>query len=325
MENSQIPVAVILPVYNGMKFLEVSITSVLNQSYRNFELLILDDCSADGSLDYLRSLKDRRIQLFVNERNSGLFYNLNFLIARTNAPLIKLWSQDDIMYPNCIETIVDFHNRYSQIGFSYSGRDIIDVNGKIVSLNTNDATPEIISRSLHTSIAFFTGSIAGNISNVTISKKAIENVGTFNESMKISGDFDMWVRIAEKYPVGFIRKHLIQLRNHTLQLSRQQKYYLNHLQEDVKVYRYLAGYITEAERKEGKTIMRNHKLLFYYTLMMKAFLRGSFKSGFAFLNALRRFDNIGMLSLYFLKNRVLYKNRYTKVHLDNSEFIGSNS
>lgn len=317
-------ISVILPVYNGLPYLKESVASVLKQSHTNFELLIIDDLSTDESYGYLDSLKDDRIQLFSNKINSGLFYNLNTLIKKCNAPLIKLWSQDDIMYSDCLEKIVEFHHRHSQVGFSYSGRDIINEKGEIIPNNVVDNTPEIISRALHTRIAFFTGSIAGNISNVTLSKKVLEQTGLFNESMKISGDFDMWVRIAEKYPVGFINEPLIKLRNHSGQLSRQEKYYAAHMDEDLQVYRYLMKYINAAERKEGRNILRNHKFLFYYTLMTKAFLKGSLKTGMAFYKSLRKHDSIALLSFYFLRNRILFKKKYAGMHIDNLELMKGN-
>jgi glycosyltransferase involved in cell wall biosynthesis len=315
------PISIILPVYNGLQYLEASVTSVLRQSYPNFELLILDDFSDDGSLEYLQALKDDRIQLFKNTTNNGLFFNLNFLIKRSDSPLIKLWSQDDIMYRNCIEQIIVFHKNHPQIGFSYSGRDIIGETGEIIHLDIVDTTPEIIPVELHTRIAFFTGSIAGNISNVTLSRKALETTGLFNESMKISGDFDMWVRIAENYPIGFIKDHLIKLRDHTSQLSRQKKYYINHLKEDLQVYKYLMSYINKHERKKGKNLLRNHKLLFYYTLMVKAFFNGSINTGYVFFKTLGKFDNIFLLSVLFLKNRIIFKKKYIKMHIDNSKLI----
>jgi glycosyltransferase involved in cell wall biosynthesis len=315
------PISIILPVYNGLGFLETSLSSVLKQSFSNFEFLIIDDASTDDSLTYLRSLKDERIRLFTNNENKGLFFNLNFLIQKSNSLLIKLWSQDDVMNEYCIERIIEFHQKNPQIGFSYSGRDIINEHGEIISNDFIDATPEIVDRSLHSKIAFFTGSIAGNISNVTIPKVVLEKTGKFDESMKISGDFDMWVRIAENFPVGYIKDHLIQIRNHKRQLSRQKKFYINHLKEDFKVYQYLLNYLNEGERSEGKVILRSHKLLFYYTLMVKAFLKGSMNTGFDFLRTLNKFDNFWILSFYFIKNRIILRKRFANMHGDNSDFI----
>lgn len=316
-------ISILLPVYNGFGFVETSVSSILKQSFSNFELLIIDDDSTDNSLKYLLSLRDERIRIFTNKENKGLFFNLNFLIQKCEAPLIKLWSQDDIMNNCCIEKIIEFHKKHPQIGFSYSGRDIINEKGEIISTDFIDMTPEIVDRPLHSKIAFFTGSIAGNISNVTITKNALKKTGLFDESMKISGDFDMWVRIAENFPIGYIKDHLVQLRNHKGQLSMQKKYYINHLEEDFKVYQYLLNYLSEQERIEGKTILRSHKLLFYYTLMLKAFFKGSIAKGFDFLKTLNKFDNFWILSFYFFKNRIIFRKRFANMQGDNTEFIKS--
>ena len=216
-------ISVVLPVYNGGGYLKQSLESVLNQNFSEFELLIIDDCSTDGSLAYLQSIQDPRVSLFKNEDNRGLFFNLNFLISQSQSPLIKLWAQDDIMYPQCLNSFVAFHKQYPGIGFSYSGRDMIDEAGVIKENNVVDNTPTIISTALHAKIAYYTGSIAGNIANVCINKKALDKVGLFNEGMKISADFDMWVRLAKEHKTGFIREKLIQLRDHDKQLSRNEK------------------------------------------------------------------------------------------------------
>ncbi len=297
-------IAVILAVFNGGDYLKQSVESVLSQDLTNFEFLVLDDCSTDGSYEWLQGLNDSRIHLFKNETNKGLFYNLNFLIKQSNSPLIKLWSQDDIMYPHCLFSFVDFHGRHPGIGFSYSGRDMIDENGRIKENNSIDHTPEIISIELHAKIAYYTGSIAGNIANTCISKTALDKVGLFKEAMKISADFDMWVRLAEHYEKGFIREKLIQLRDHEGQLSRNEKYYINHVREDLQVYQYLNGYVSEQQKYEGKKILRNHKLVFYYTLMMKALLKGDFKTTVAYARQLASIDHLFLLTVAFVKAKI---------------------
>jgi len=297
-------ISVILPVYNGMKYLQKSVDSVLNQAMTDFEFLILDDCSTDGSWEWLEQLNDDRIQLYRNKQNSGLFYNLNLLVSKSTGTIIKLWSQDDVLYTNCFSELKAFHQKYPAIGFSYTGRDYIDAAGNDLNIHQQDDTPEIVSQVLHARIAFFTGSIAGNIANTAINKKALDSVGPFNEAMKISADFEMWVRLAKDNPVGFINKPLVQLRNHKEQLSGQSKYYIYHLREDLQAYRILLAYTTQDQQKEGWKLLRNHKLLFYYTLMIKAFLSGDVKTGWSFLTTLNRFDSIVLLTGYFIKNRI---------------------
>ena len=304
-------ITIILPVYNGGNYLKLSVASVLQQQFTDFEFLIIDDCSTDNSWLFLQELKDSRIKLFKNEKNKGLFYNLNFLINQATSSLIKIWTQDDIMYPFCLQKVFHFHELHSNIGFSYSERDYIDEAGNLLSNNKIDNTPEIVNRNLHTHIAFITGSIAGNIANVALNKHALDAVGLFNEKMKISGDFEMWVRLAKDYDIGFIKTALIQLRNHKGQLSGQERYYIYHLIEDIETYQLLFAYISPEAQKNGRLILRNKKLLFYYTLMIKAFLKGKFFTGFRFFKLLSSFDKFHLLTWSFFKNKFLKINSIT--------------
>ena len=284
-------ISVVLPVYNGGTYLKLSIESVLNQGYKNFELLILDDCSNDGSREYLEELLDERIIYFKNDINKGLFYNLNFLIGKSTANLIKLWAQDDIMYPNCLSTIILFHNAHPAISFSYSGRTIIDENGIVIPNSIVDNTPEIVSFDLHARIAFFTGSIAGNIANVCINKEKLNLVGGFDENMKISGDFDMWVKLSKVGNIGRIKQNIIYLRDHKGQLSRKSEYLLFHVREDMKVYKKLLSLCNDSLKKEGLKLLRKYKFVFYYTLMTKSFIKGDFRTSQAYYKLLQPYTN----------------------------------
>ncbi len=296
--------SVILPVYNGGKYLKEAVESVLVQDHHDFEFIVLDDCSSDGSYEYLQTISDQRFTLMRNDRNRGLFYNLNKLVEASSGELVKLWSQDDIMYPHCLSRMKEIHEKYPQVGFSYSQRDIIDENGTVSTRQVVDNTPELISTDLHALISFFTGSIAGNIANVCISKKALVKVGPFREDMKISADFDMWVRLAEHHPVGFTNEKLIQLRDHTGQLSRKESLYYYHVKEDMEVFRYLLGYVSPELRVAGKRLLRKHKYVFYYTLMTKAFLKGDFKNARKYFKELSRADNILLLTLSFIRGKI---------------------
>lgn len=306
MENNKAKplISVILTVYNGGEYLKKSVESVLKQDMPEFEFLVLDDCSTDDTYKWLQGVKDDRVKLFRNETNKGLFPNLNFLIEQSNSPLIKLWSHDDIMFPFCLSAIVDFHQQHPNIGFSYSAREMIDENGKSKENNVVDNTPEIISTELHARIAYYTGSIAGNIANVCIRKTALDKVGLFKEHMKISADFDMWVRLAAFYETGFIREKLIKLRDHSGQLSRDEKYYLLHVREDLEVYTYLNSYVSDDLKQEGRAIMRDHKLVYYYTLMLKSLMHGNFETTKAFLTELKTVEAFLPLTLSFVKAKI---------------------
>jgi glycosyltransferase involved in cell wall biosynthesis len=298
-------ISVVLPVYNGLKYLKQSIDSVLKQSLKDFELLICDDCSTDETYSFIQGYKDPRILLFRNDKNLGLFATLNFLCIKAQGTIIKLWSQDDIMNLQCLEEVQRFHVENPQIGFSYSDREIIDDNNKLVINNRIDNTPAIISPELHDRIAFFTGSIAGNISNVAIDKNKLEKVGWFNEKMKISADFEMWVKLSQTDPVGRIAKPLIKLRNHSGQLSRSSKYYILHLLEDKIVYEKLLERTPLENKPRALWVLKRTKYVFYFSLMIHMFYKGDFKTSKIFFKELSKMDDIKSLTYTWIKKKLL--------------------
>lgn len=298
-------ISVLLPVYNGLPYLKDSVEGILQQDFLDYDIHILDDCSTDGSWDYLNTIKSDRIILSRNSRNMGLFFNLNKLVKQSSSSLIKLWSQDDIMQSNTLGSIARFHDIYPSIGFSYTGVKYIDEHNVIIDQGKEDDTPEIIDSEMHARIAFRWGSVAGNIANVTISRFVFDKVGLFNEKMRIAGDTEMWFRIAEHFPIGFMKGKLIYLRRHKGQLSSQEKYYLDHLYEELSAYDYLKGYLSPELIQSGLEDMRKYKLQFYVTLMFKFFAKRRFNTAFRFWRRLAAFDRMDILLKYFFLKKVL--------------------
>jgi glycosyltransferase involved in cell wall biosynthesis len=101
-------VSVLITSYNRERFIGESIESVLAQTFGDFEVLITDNCSTDGTLDVARSYErvDRRIRVVVNERNLGQFGNRNRAAELARAPLLKYHDSDDLMYPHCLAAMV---------------------------------------------------------------------------------------------------------------------------------------------------------------------------------------------------------------------------
>src|SRR5690606_24664880 len=153
-------------------------------------LLIVDDVSTDGSREWLLTLNDPRIRLFLNNRNMGLFPNLNLMADEARSSLLKLWAQDDRMKQGCLAEFVAFHQSHPQCGYSYCKRDLINERGDVITQEVQDDTPVIIDHLLHTRLTYRTGSLPGNISNVCMVKSAWLATGKFNTAMKISADLD---------------------------------------------------------------------------------------------------------------------------------------
>ena len=109
IDGSEVPlVSVILPVFNGAITLALAIKSVLNQTYENFEFIIIDDGSADDSLGVINSFSDKRIKLIENKKNLGLSICINNAVKISCGQYIARMDQDDVCFPNRIEKQVKY-------------------------------------------------------------------------------------------------------------------------------------------------------------------------------------------------------------------------
>ena len=265
-------VSVILPVYNGEKYLRESLESVLAQTYQSFELIIWDDESTDSSVQLVSSYQDSRIRRFANKNNLGLFKTLNLAVGEAKGEWIRLWSQDDVMKPTCLQTESEFISSRPEIGMAYCAVDIIDENGRVTLPSPFDPTPDVVTPDLAAQIMFFHGSIAGNIANVGLKKSALIEVGMFCEDMRISGDFDMWVRVAEKHPIGHINEPLIYLRDHPRQFSRARGSYAVSIKEDQIIYQELMKRLPAEISVYSRRYHRWHRGPLYWHHMVRSLI-----------------------------------------------------
>ena len=108
-------VSVILPVYNSEKYIFEAIESVLNQTYKNIEIIVIDDCSTDTSAEIINNFNDNRIRYYKNEKNSGIVYSLNRAISLAKGKYLARMDSDDICLPNRIQEQVNFLNIHPEI------------------------------------------------------------------------------------------------------------------------------------------------------------------------------------------------------------------
>lgn len=126
-------VTVVMPVYNAEKFLAKAIESVLCQTYRNVELLVIDDCSTDGSLHIAQSYeaKDRRVCVLQNEKNINVAKTRNYGIQKAQGDFIALLDSDDVWEPQKLELQMELLER-ENAGIAYCSYDFIDESGKSI-------------------------------------------------------------------------------------------------------------------------------------------------------------------------------------------------
>lgn len=126
-------ISVLMPVYNASTFLAEAINSILNQSFTNFEFIIINDGSTDDSFNILDSFKDKRIRIIHNKVNTGLALVRNQCIKEANTEFIAWCDADDVYYPERFKIQYEFMQNNTDIGFCSTNARIIDKNGNTLS------------------------------------------------------------------------------------------------------------------------------------------------------------------------------------------------
>lgn len=121
-------VSVVMPAYNAEKFIDQAILSILDQTYKNFEFIIIDDGSKDSTLEVIKKYKDSRIVLLRNQNNVGVIRSLNKGIARARGKYIVRMDADDWSYPERIEKQITLMQKYPNLVVSGSNIEICDEN-----------------------------------------------------------------------------------------------------------------------------------------------------------------------------------------------------
>ncbi len=216
MENT-IKISVVMPVYNGEKYLHDSISSVLNQTEKNFEFVIINDGSTDTSEKVIKSFNDPRIR-YINKNHIGLVEALNFGISEARGKYIARMDADDICLPNRFEiekNILENDNNIAMVG---SHAIIIDENNK--EKGVMSYPPQSWNRIkkytlLHCPFIHPT---------VMIRKDILEIVGKYIGKFKYIEDYDLWSRIVFKYKCVNITELLIKYRIHKKQETRKNNF-----------------------------------------------------------------------------------------------------
>lgn len=209
-------VSVLIPAYNAMEFLPKTVSSVLTQTYQDFELIIVNDGSTDNVESWAENLSDRRVKL-VSQPNKGLAGARNTGLESATGDYIAFIDADDIWLPTKLEKQVRLLNDNPEIGLVYSWIALIDETGKPQGkLRKNSACGNVwLDLTTHNIVEC--GSVA------LVRSQCFQTVGQFDETLPLScsEDWDMWLRIAAHYSFGLIEEPLVCYRCHSNNLSSQ--------------------------------------------------------------------------------------------------------
>ena len=198
--------SVILPVYNGERYISQAIESVLNQTFGDFELIIIDDGSDDDTSKILAQFKqgDQRIKIIRNIRNLGVVKSLNIGLRSAAGDFIARIDADDIWKSDKLERQIKHFENDAELYLSATAKINIDENGVE---RMDDLYPQIFDyHEIRKSI------LKRNIichSSVVFKRKILEEVGYYNESYINSEDYEYWIRIAASHKIEILEDPLV--------------------------------------------------------------------------------------------------------------------
>ncbi|MFX1385398.1 MAG: glycosyltransferase [Promethearchaeota archaeon] len=179
-----------MSIYNGEKYIDKAINSILNQSYADFELIIIDDDSNDNSLEISKSYakKDKRIKIIKNKKNIGLTKSLNKAINISRGEFIARQDVDDISLPNRLEKQLKFLENHPD--FVFCGSDVTVKQNQYKSskyLDFNKIKENLIINNCFTH------------STILIRKKYLSEYGLYDEKYLYGQDYELWCRLIYRY------------------------------------------------------------------------------------------------------------------------------
>lgn len=214
-------ISVIMSVYNGERYLREAIERVLNQTFADFEFIIVNDASTDSSLSIIRGYHDDRIRIIENSENIGLTKSLNKAIKQARGEYIARQDADDISLPTRFQEQVSYLERHPDVAVLGTSVYRIDERGKVVGkmILRADASKKLFKRN-----QFSHGSIM-------VRKAVLDRLGGYNELFRYGQDYELWLRIARHNQVRNLKKILYKLRFHreSIGTTRREESLLCHL------------------------------------------------------------------------------------------------
>jgi len=196
-------VSVIIPCWNYGRYLKEAIDSCLDQSYKNKEIIVVNDASTDSTKEICKGYNNKIIYL-ENKKNRGVAFSRNKAIRASKGEFLAMLDADDIMLPKRIAWCLKEFEKDPSLGLVYGDAEIIDIKGKKIM---DSPSPEFNQKELFKRNFIKT-------SSVMIRRECVEKVGLFDEKLHGPEDYDLWIRIVKKFKAKRIPKIIYKMRYH---------------------------------------------------------------------------------------------------------------
>lgn len=270
--SSTVPaISIITPVWNGLPYIKDCVESVLAQDFQDWELIIGDNASDDGTSDYLKTLNDRRIKVHRHEKNIGPYKNFRFLYNAATAPIYTALCADDYFYEGGLRRIVA---EWAKVGPNIG---LITFNWKHRQMNHDRLTaysysvlPRVLDKTNATVAFFLFGNLPGNFSEVSCRVPLVVSED-FMYQIKYSGDYEYWLRLSKKTGIFLSNAEVVYIRRHDRVMATYAIANGEYHEESIPVFEKLIDELsTRCDRK---------KLIAFYNITIVSYhLRDAIKS-----------------------------------------------
>ena len=202
-------ISIVLPTYNGSRYLREAIQSCLDQSYEDWELIVVDDASTDETPSIIAAFaaQDERIRAIRNQTNRMLPGSLNVGFAAARGELLS-WTSDDNLYrPHAMAMMAAVLEENPAVGFVYSGMNVIDGEGRPLGPAAWVAPPDQLPRASCIGASFL------------YRRGVMERVGRYDESLPLVEDYDFWMRVSRQARMHYLPEDLYLYRTHDRSLT----------------------------------------------------------------------------------------------------------
>jgi len=207
-ENMEPLVSVCIPAYNNADYIKDTIMSVLKQTYKNLELIVVDDNSTDHTVEVLESIKDERLKIVKNSQNLGMVGNWNRCLELASGEYVKLICADDMIAKNAIEKEAKAMKKHPSVNLVESDTRLVDIYGKKTGQYKRYHKSGVVDGIKLAKKSLMLKDFYGAPVNNLIRHSALEKTGGFDTSFTYILDFDMWLRLSCTGDVYIIHEQL---------------------------------------------------------------------------------------------------------------------
>lgn len=201
-------VSVLMPAWNRARFIEEAMSSVLGQTFRDLELIVVDDGSTDDTAELVRSCRDSRVKLFQQD-HAGISAALNRALEVASGQYVARLDSDDVWLPSFLDVQLEVLEKHPGVDIVYAKGECMDAKGRALpsTWGTDLRYPSDPLRS------FLYADPTCNIT-VLARRSCFDRVGGYDESLHTSEDWDIWVRMAVHFRFRFVDRVLARIRRH---------------------------------------------------------------------------------------------------------------